>query len=79
MTEDMVQQRNELAKDVNMKIAKNVDMVDQMFLPSCSKSLVEFSALVQRLHQPASSFSALLLIRLLEKRRTNLSPNSTNR
>jgi len=77
----MGQQRNELAEYVNIKIAKDVDMMEfwkdnwallpQLFKVACRILCV-----------PASSSASERVFstagRLLEKRRTNLSSNSTN-
>jgi len=79
--EDMGQQRNELAEYVNIKITKDVDMMEfwkdnRALLPQL------FKVACRILCVPASSSASERVFstagRLLEKRRTNLSPDSTN-
>jgi len=76
----MGQQRNELAEYVNIKIAKDVDMMEfwkdnRALLPQL------FKVACRILCVPASSSASERVFstagRLLEKRRTNLSPDST--
>jgi len=79
--EDMGRQRNELSDYVNMKVQKDVEMIDfwrdnravlpQLYKVACRVLCVPASsAASERVFSTAG--------RLLEKRRTNLNPDSTN-